>query len=93
MCCIFAILVMLGPRITGVIWWLFRPALWETAFSSIIWPVLGLIFLPWTTLMYMLVFPGGLTGFEWLMIGVSVFVDVATYSGSIYGNRDRFTAN
>ncbi len=89
MCCILAMLVMLGPRFAGVIWWIARPMLWQAAFSSWLWPVLGLIFLPWTTLMYMLVFPNGLTGFEWILIGFSVVADIASYTGSAYGNRDR----
>jgi hypothetical protein len=89
MCCIFATLVLLGPRVTGAIWWIARPNLWSIAFSSWIWPLLGLIFLPWTTLMYMLVFGGGVTGFEWILIGLSVVADIASYGGSAYGNRDR----
>jgi hypothetical protein len=58
-------------------------------FSSWIWPLLGLILLPWTTLMYVLVFTGGVTGIEWLFIGLSVFADITSYAGSAYGNRDR----
>ncbi len=89
MCCIFATLVLLGPRIVGAIWWIVRPALWQTAFSTWIWPLLGLIFLPWTTLMYMLVFPNGVTGFEWVLMAIAVIADIASYGGSAYGNRDR----
>jgi hypothetical protein len=89
MCCIFATLLLLGPRITGIIWWIARPTYWSTAFSSWIWPLLGLLFLPWTTLMYLLVFPGGISGFEWFLIGLSVFADIVSYGGSAYGNRDR----
>jgi hypothetical protein len=89
MCCIFATLVLLGPRVTGAIWWIARPNYWSLAFSSWIWPLLGLIFLPWTTLMYLLVYPNGTTGFEWLLIGLSVVADIASYGGSAYGNRDR----
>jgi hypothetical protein len=89
MCCIFASLVLLGPRIVAGLWWLFRPVLWQSAFSSFIWPLLGLIFLPWTTLMYVLVFAGGVTAIEWLFIGMAVFADIASYAGSAYGNRDR----
>jgi hypothetical protein len=89
MCCVFAILIFLGPRFTGIVWWLFRPGLWQAAFNSFIWPVLGLIFLPWTTLMYMLVFSGGVGGFEWFLIAMGVFADIASYGGSAYGNRDR----
>jgi hypothetical protein len=89
MCCIFATLLLLGPRITGAIWWIARPNLWATAFSSWIWPLLGLIFLPWTTLMYLLVFAGGITGIEWLLIALAVVGDLASYGGSAYGNRNR----
>ena len=89
MCCLFALLVLIGPRFVGALWWLFKPGLWQTAFSSWIWPLLGLIFLPWTTLIYILVFSGGLTGFEWIFLGMAFFADVASYAGSAYGNRDR----
>ena len=89
MCCIVTMMLLIGPRITGVIWWILRPALWNTAFGSLIWPVLGLIFLPWTTLLYMLLFPGGITGFEWFLIVLGVLADITTYGGGAYGNRDR----
>jgi preprotein translocase subunit SecY len=88
MCCIFASLLLLGPRVVGLFWWILRPAYWQLAFSHWIWPVLGLIFLPWTTLMYLLVFAGGITGFDWLWIGLAVVADIASYGGSAYGNRD-----
>ena len=88
MCCFFTVLVFLGPRVAGVIWWLARPAIWNSAFSSALWPILGLVFLPWTTLIYMLVFPGGVTGFEWVWIGLGVLADVASYGGGAYGNRE-----
>ena len=89
MCCIFTLLVVLGPRVAGAIWWIANPALWQKAFTTIIWPILGLIFLPWTTLMYMLVFPGGVVGFEWVWIGLAVIADIASYAGGGYGNRNR----
>jgi hypothetical protein len=90
MCCGFALLVLLGPRFAGLIWWLARPAIWSAAFNgSWLWPVLGLVFLPWTTLMFVIVSPGGVVGFEWVWIGLAVVADIASYSGSAYGNRDR----
>lgn len=90
MCCVFASLVMLGPRISGAIWWIARPGYWDLAFSHWIWPLLGLIFVPWTTLMFLLVYPGGVVGFlEWALIAFSVIADIASYGGSAYGNRDR----
>jgi hypothetical protein len=32
--------------------------------------------------------PNGLTGFDWIWIALGVFADVASYSGSAYGNQD-----
>jgi hypothetical protein len=90
MCCIFASLLLIGPRFVGAIWWIVRPSLWSITFNgSWLLPLLGLIFLPWTTLMYVLVSPGGITGFEWVWIALAVFADIASYGGSAYGNRDR----
>ncbi|NJN55411.1 MAG: hypothetical protein HC804_12035, partial [Anaerolineae bacterium] len=58
-----------------------------SAFSSALWPILGLVFLPWTTLMYVIVAPGGVTGFDWVWIILMVIADVAAYGGGGYGNR------
>ncbi|HMT21290.1 MAG TPA: hypothetical protein PKE20_08615, partial [Promineifilum sp.] len=54
-----------------------------------IWPVLGLVFLPFATLMYVAVAPGGITSWDWLWMGLAVFADIASYAGGGYGNRNR----
>lgn len=91
MCCILTIMVFLGPRIGGLFWWLFRPVRWNATFGSIIWPILGLIFLPWTTLMYVAVAPGGVVGiFEWGFLILAFIIDIGAYGGGGYGNRSRF---
>ena len=92
MCCFISILAVLGPRFAGALWWFARPLIWQSAFSSWIWPVLGLVFLPWATLTYMWVFVGGVTGFEWLLMALAVGVDLASYGGSAYGARRRSIA-
>jgi hypothetical protein len=89
MCCILTSLLLLGPRAAALIWWLINPFRFNAAFSSVIWPILGIIFLPWTTLMYLIIFPGGVVGFDWLWLGLGVLADIATYTGGGYGNRDR----
>ncbi len=88
MCCFFAVLVTAGPRLAGIIWWLFQPLRWSLAFSSVIWPILGLIFLPWTTLFYMIVFPGGVVGLDWLWIVLGVVADVTSHAGGAARRRD-----
>jgi hypothetical protein len=55
----------------------------------LVWPLLGFLFFPWTTLMYVAVAPAGVSGFDWLWIVIAVLVDIASYTGGAYGNRDR----
>jgi hypothetical protein len=89
MCCIATTLVFLGPRIAILFWWLFDPGRWDRAFDSWIWPVLGFFFVPWMTLMYVIVRPGGVEGFDYVWLGLALLVDILSYSGGGYGNRNR----
>jgi hypothetical protein len=89
MCCIFTILVFLGPRAAILLWWLADQPLWSRAFDTILWPLLGFIFLPWVLLMYMIVGTDvtGVTGFDWVWLGLALLADIASYTGGAYGNR------
>ena len=90
MCCFFAALMMLGPRAAILIWWLLEPTRWQLAFSSFWASLLGFLFLPWTTLMYVTVAPGGLEGFDWIIVGLGVLFDIGSYTSSAYGRRERY---
>ena len=87
MCCFFTALVFFGPRLAFLVWWILQPARISAAFNTFIWPLLGLIFLPWTTLMYLIVFPGGVNGWDWLWIGLGVVADIASYGSSAYNRK------
>ena len=90
MCCLFTTLLLLGPRAAILIWWLISPLRFNLAFgASFIWPLLGFIFLPWTTLMYVIVAPLGVVGFDWLWLGLALLVDLGSYGGGAFGNRRR----
>ena len=89
MCCFFTALILFGPRLAILVWWLIDAARWGAAFNSFIWALLGFIFLPWTTIMYVLVFPGGVTGFDWIWLGLGLLADIFSYTGGGYGNRNR----
>ena len=89
MCCFWTTLVFLGPRAGILIWWLINPVRWQITFPSFIWPLLGFLFLPWATLMYVLVAPGGVVGFDWVWLGLALLGDIGMYGGGGYGNRDR----
>jgi hypothetical protein len=87
------LLVMLGaffPRLGVFFVWLARPAVFEAAIPSALVAVLGVIFLPLTTLMYVLLWsPNGLTGFDWVWLALALALDIGGIAGSAYGNRDR----
>jgi len=89
MCCLAALLAVLGPRVGILVWWIADQARWNLAFDTFIWPLLGFIFLPWTTIMYVLVFPGGIEGFDWVWLGMGVLLDIFATAGGGYTNRDR----
>jgi hypothetical protein len=86
MCCFFVSLVFFGPRLAFLIYWLLAPVRVTTAFATFNFPwlvsLLGLIFIPWTSLMYVIIFP--LNGWDWLWLGFGVLADVASYVGSYH---------
>jgi hypothetical protein len=87
MCCVFTILLLLGPRFGILFWWLVNPARFNLAFDTWIWPLLGAIFLPWTTLMYLVVFPAGIMGWDWLWLGLGLLSDIAWWAGGGFRKR------
>jgi hypothetical protein len=89
MCCFFTSLFLLGARAAAIFWWIVQPGRWDAAFSSWVWPVVGIVFAPWTTMSYVLVAPAGVNGLDWLWIVLGVLVDVASWTGGAWGNRDR----
>jgi len=94
MCCFFTVLVVAGPRLGILVWWLLDTARWSAAFDTFIVPLLGFLFLPWTTLMYVIVSPvGGVTGFDWVWLGLAVLADIGSYAGGGFGNRNRLGSN
>ena len=89
MCCILSAIAGLGPRLGILIWYLLRPEYWQGTFRTWIWPLLGSLFLPWTTLAYVLVAQGGLTGLEFIVVVIGFFADLGTYGSSAYSNKDK----
>ena len=89
MCCLLAALFAFGPRAAILVWYVIEPVRWNQAFDTFLWPLLGFIVAPWTTLMYVLVFPAGINGFDWIWLGLGVVFDVFSWSGNAYTNRDR----
>lgn len=92
MCCLLTVLIFIGPRAAIVVWWLINPARWQLAFTGhLLAPLLGFLFLPWLTLAYVLVAPGGVTGLDWVIVVIGLLIDLGQWSGSGYRHRDRFS--
>jgi len=98
MCCFSTIFLVLGSRIGVIVWWLADPARFNLAFQNWglpgyaipvwIWSLLGGLILPWTTLAYLFVVPGGVVGYEWIVIILGFLIDMASHGGSYY-HRNR----
>jgi hypothetical protein len=81
MCCLLLVLFAFGPRLALALEWIFGNRI-QLAFDGWWWPLLGLIFLPWTTLMYVIVWGvGGVHGAAWIAVAIGVLLDVASYTG------------
>ena len=79
--CIFALIAILSPRLAVILLWLFTNYV-DRAFSGWILPLLGVIFLPWTTLFYILVdiAPGPIHVAGWIVIGLGVVLDINSHA-------------
>jgi|SRR5579875_1067429 hypothetical protein len=93
MACLFALVATFAPRLALFFVWLFTPLV-HRAFGTFLVPLLGFIFLPFTTLLYALIYvPGiGLTGWGLALVILGVFLDMGAYGGSVASNRDRIPA-
>ncbi len=89
--CLFAIFCAGAPRLAFLFLWIARPLMVSAAFGgSWVWPLLGLLLLPFTTLMWVLLYtPGiGLVGWDWLWIALAVVLDIGGNASSAYQNRN-----
>lgn len=86
--CLFALLAMLSARAAVILIWLFTPFV-DHAFAGWLLPLLGVIFAPWTTLMYVLVDvpPGHIYVAGWFLVGLGVLLDFSAYLQSAVRKR------
>ena len=95
--CLLVLMMAVSPRLVIFLFWLARPLQFDAAFGGPILPLLGIIFLPFTTLMYVVLYtPGvGLNGWDWVWVGFALAADlahsasVAAKSGYMPGTRSQ----
>ena len=84
--CLLAFALAFAPRVMLILAWIFSDR-WDRVWDTWIWPLLGIIFLPYTTIMYMLVWsPTGIEGWDWMWIILGVILDLIKWQ-QIYANR------
>ena len=84
--CLLAFAAALAPRVVLILAWIFSNR-WDLVWNTWIWPLLGIIFLPYTTIMYLLVWSStGIQGWDWMWIILGVILDVMKW-GQIANNR------
>ena len=68
---------MVAPRVVLGVWWYTGDRI-DDAFSGWFVPLLGLIFLPYATIMYVLLWAADkrVEGSEWILVGIAGIVDV-----------------
>jgi hypothetical protein len=75
--CLLAFGIAAAPRVMLILAWIFSdrwPIVWN---GDILVPALGIIFLPFTTVMYMLAWkPTGIQGWDWMWIVLGVILDI-----------------
>jgi hypothetical protein len=99
MCCFTTIFLVLVSRIAIVVWWFSDPERFSVAAKALnlpsflatpawLWALIGGIFLPWTTLAFLFVIPGGIVGYDWIVLVGAFLIDLAGHGGT-YRHRNR----
>ncbi len=90
--CLFVLMAGVFPRFALFIVWVARPTMVDRAFGSWIVPLLGLIFLPFATLMYVILWTaGGLSGWDWFWVVLAGLLDIGHWGAGAAQRRGSTT--
>ncbi|MDP4013008.1 MAG: hypothetical protein U0990_05850 [Candidatus Nanopelagicales bacterium] len=82
--CLTVALGAFFPRVALILIWIFGDVV-QRAFSyEWLLPLVGLLFLPYTTLVYVLLYwsLGEVGGFAWFLVVLAFLVDISSYAGA-----------
>jgi len=87
--CLVVLFGLALPRVLMIFIWLFSNG-FGRAFNSVFWPFLGFIFMPYTTLAYMLAMlqNGALNGIWLIFFIIAIFIDLG--QGGHASHRTRY---
>ena len=86
--CLIGVAIAAAPRLVLILAWIFSDR-WPTVWGGTwLLPLLGIVFLPYTTVMYMLAWNPvtGIAGFDWFWIFLGVILDLMKWA-TIANNR------
>jgi hypothetical protein len=88
--CLIVLIGLLSPRLALLVLAIFSDML-SRAFDSWVLPLLGFFLLPWTTLVYALVWDSGrsVEGFDWFLVAIAFVIDLSSYAGGGRYQRGR----
>jgi len=88
--CLIVLMALIGPRVALAFTWLFTNLV-DRAFDEWIVPLLGLIFLPWTAFIYVLVYnpnpAEGVSFLGWVFVVLGLLVDLGSYGAGARSRR------
>jgi hypothetical protein len=86
--CLLALVAAISPRLALLLVWIFTNLV-DRAFEGFLVPLLGLILLPFTTLIYVLAYQPrvGVTGWGWFFVFLGLLFDLGSYGGGALGRR------
>jgi len=80
--CLYLLLALISPRLLLGVLWLLTPYVQPRAFDSFIWPLLGLIFMPWTTLALVWGYNTGFGVFQIGAVVIGILADLGSNGGA-----------
>ncbi len=88
--CWLSLLLTIAPRLIFLFLWLFTPLV-SLVFENWVVPLLGFIFLPFTTLAYVMAWDAaaGISFGGWLLIVGGLLFDLGSYAVSVLATRSR----
>ena len=90
-CCAVLVILFLGPRLAMIAMAMFSDYLGRAFGPGLLLPLLGWLFLPWTTLAYAWAINsrGEVAGLQLLVVIVAVFVDLGLIGGGAAKRRSK----
>ncbi len=92
--CLLAFSIAIAPRLVLILAWIFSDR-WAVVWQGEwIWPLLGIIFLPYTTVMYMLAWTpavaGGsnIEGWDWMWIILGLILDLMKWAQILQNRKE-----